>query len=72
VFRVSKSSGAAKAKRIEELLRIRVIDPRRTLPSRLEDHSTAWMVEFNGLIVDARRLPRKLSKSPIARGSYVP
>jgi len=59
VFRISKSSAAAKAKRIADLLRIGVIDPRWTLPSRLPDHPTAWLIELNGFIVDARGLPKE-------------
>jgi hypothetical protein len=62
VFRVSKSNGAARAKTIERLLKVRVLDPRWTLPSLLADHPTAWLVEFDGLIVDARMLPKELQE----------
>jgi len=68
VFRVSKSNGAARAKRIEDALRIRVFDPRWTLPSRLSDNATAWLIEFNGFVVDARRLPREIQEIAHRKG----
>jgi uncharacterized protein DUF6398 len=68
VFRVSKSSAAAKAKRIADLLRMAFLDPQWTLPSRLADHPTAWLIEVNGFIVDARELPPELQELAYRKG----
>ena len=74
IFRVSKSTGAAKAKRIEQLLKIRVMDPRWTLPIRLAENPVAWLLEFNGVVVDARSLPKELQEAAHRKGliPYVP
>ena len=74
IFRVSKSTGAAKAKRIEQLLRIRVMDPRWSLRSRLADNPMAWLIEFNGVILDARALPKEIQEILYRKGliPYVP
>jgi hypothetical protein len=68
VFRVSKSNGAARAKRIENLLKIKPLDPRWSLPSHLADHPTAWLIEFNGVILDARMLPNELQEIAYRKG----
>ena len=74
IFRVSTSTGGSKAKRIEQLLRIRVMDPKWTLPSRLADNPVAWLVEFNGIVVDVRHLPKELQEFAFRKGliPYVP
>ncbi|MHB0971646.1 MAG: DUF6398 domain-containing protein [Thermoanaerobaculia bacterium] len=74
IFRVSASTGAAKAKRIEQLLRIRVMDPKWSLPSRLADNPIAWLIEFNGVVLDARALPKELQEIAYRKGliPYVP
>lgn len=74
IFRVSKSTGAAKAKRIEQLLRIRVMDPKWSLPSRLADNPVAWWIEFNGVVLDARTLPKEIQEIVYRKGliPYVP
>jgi hypothetical protein len=57
-FGVSKSSGAARAKRVEELLRVRgSFDPRWTLPTLLRD-SAADVIEVDGITLDLRRFAR--------------
>jgi hypothetical protein len=49
-----------KSKDIRDLLKITVMDPDWTLPSRLDDNIMAWMISVNGMILDARYLPREL------------
>lgn len=54
---VAKSSMANKAARIRKLLELGIVEPELTRRSVLEQHPLAWLVEINGLIVDARQLP---------------
>ncbi|MHB8766443.1 MAG: DUF6398 domain-containing protein [Deferrisomatales bacterium] len=67
-FGVAESTAQTKGKQIRDLLRVGVMDPRWTLPSRLERNPMAWMVQVNGLIVDARALPRPLQEEAWRRG----
>jgi hypothetical protein len=61
-FGVSEATGSAKAKAIRDLLKLRPFDPGWTLPSRLDQNPLAWMIQVNGLIVDARRVPREIQE----------
>jgi hypothetical protein len=73
-FGVGKSTGANKSKEICDLLKIGVMDPDWTLPSRLEHNTMAWMVMVNGFIVDARSLPQPMQEEAFRKGliPYVP
>ncbi|MGO9907749.1 MAG: DUF6398 domain-containing protein [Solirubrobacteraceae bacterium] len=58
---VPKSTMAAKAKRIRDAVRLDApMDPEFCRAELLADHPLAWLVEVNGLIVDARMLPIEL------------
>ena len=74
LFGVSKSAGSAKARAIAKMLRIGVADPRWYRPSRLGENPLAWMIEVNGLIVDARYESRKFQEEAFRLGliPYVP
>jgi hypothetical protein len=48
---------ANKAARIRTLLGLGWFDPELMRRSLLEQHPLAWLVEVNGVIVDARCLP---------------
>ncbi len=67
-FGVSASAGAAKGREIMRMFRIGQLDPRWCLPSRLADNPLAWLVDINGFIVDARRLPRDLQEAAHRKG----
>lgn len=72
---VSPATGAAKGMKIRNLLKMSRFDPEWTLPSKLGDNPLAWLVELNdGLVVDARHLPRHVQEDAAARGiiPYVP
>jgi len=43
-------------------------DHKWTLPRRLGSSSLLWLVEVNGLIVDARRLPLAVQEAAVRRG----
>jgi hypothetical protein len=55
---VSEATGSAKATAIRKLVNMRPFDPDWTLPSRIEDNPLAWLIQVNGLLADARHLPR--------------
>jgi hypothetical protein len=67
-FGVSKSTGAAKSKKVRDALGMGQLDPRWCLPSKLADNPMVWMIMVNGLIVDVRHLPRELQEAAFARG----
>jgi hypothetical protein len=68
LFGISEATGAAKSMAIRNLLRIRRFDPEWTLPSRMVQNPLPWMIEVNGLIADARHLPRHVQESAFRRG----
>lgn len=67
-FGVSQSTGAARSKQIAQLMRIGPLDPRWCLPSKLNDNPVAWMISVNGIVVDAREMPRDLQEEAYRRG----
>jgi hypothetical protein len=71
---VSEATGSAKSKTIRSLLKIRRFDPEWTLPSRKDENPLAWLIEINGLIVDARQTPREFQEEAFRRGliPYIP
>ena len=73
-FGVSQSTGAAKAKAVRDALDMGQMDPRWYRPSKMEDNTMAWMIMVNGLIVDARSMPRDLQEAAYAKGliPYLP
>jgi hypothetical protein len=68
VFGVSPSAGAAKGREIMRMFHIGQLDPRWCLPSKLADNPLAWLVEFNGVVVDVRHLPRDVQEAAHRRG----
>jgi hypothetical protein len=56
------------------MLKIGLMDPQWTLPSRMEHNPMAWTVSVNGFIVDARSLPRPLQEEAYRKGliPYLP
>ena len=73
-FGVSKSTCSQRAGSIRKMLGIYQGDPRWTLPSMIDENPLVWMIRVNGLIVDARDLPRPIQEEAFRRGliSYVP
>jgi hypothetical protein len=73
-FGVAESTGQGKSKLIRDLLKIRTSDPRWTLPSQMDRNPMAWMIEINGLIVDARCLKREFQEEAFRKGliPYIP
>ncbi len=73
-FGISSGTGQAKSKAIRDLLKIRTFDTQWTLPSRMAMNPLAWMIEINGLVVDARHLKRELQEEALRQGliPYIP
>jgi uncharacterized protein DUF6398 len=73
-FGVGQSTASEKAKRIQQSLNIYVFDPRWTLASRLADNPRVWQIMVNGLVVDAREVPREIQEEAVRRGliPYLP
>jgi hypothetical protein len=67
-FGIAPSTGGNKAKLVRDTLAIRQFDHRWTLPSRLATSPMAWMIEFDGLVVDARGLPLALQHAAVDKG----
>jgi len=49
-------------------------DPNWYLPSKMDENPMAWWIMVNGLIVDARHLPREVQEVAYEKGliPYVP
>src|SRR4051794_23657467 len=73
-FGVSPATGQAKSKQIRDMLKIRQFDPNWTLPSLVEQNPMAWLIEVNGLVVDARHLRREIQEEAYRKGliPYIP
>lgn len=73
-FGVAPTTGSSKSREIQKLFRIAVFDPKWTLPSRMEDNPSVWMIMVNGFIVDARMLPRDFQEEAFRQGliPYLP
>ena len=67
-FALSSNTGAAKSSQIIRALKINMGNRDWTLPSKLANHPLAWMVQVNGSIVDARRMPRDFQQAAFERG----
>jgi hypothetical protein len=71
---VSANTVSAKAKRIMDILKIGLMDPKWCLPSKLADNPLAWMISVNGFMIDARHAPREIQEEARRRGliPYIP
>jgi len=65
---VVKTTMANKAALINKTLKHGVFEPDLTTTGILEQHPLAWLVEVNGLIIDARMLPLELQDEARRRG----
>jgi hypothetical protein len=73
-FGLSPKTGSAKSTAIMELLKSGQADPNWTLPSRMAANPVAWLIQVNGLIVDARHMPRDIQEEAFRLGliPYLP
>jgi len=68
---VSKSALSTKARLIMNLLRIMPLEPEYYRREMLQQNPFAWMIEVNGILVDARTLPLD-EQVELARRGLVP
>lgn len=73
-FGLSQKTGSAKSTAIMDLLKSGQMDPKWTLPSLLRQNPLVWMIQVNGLIVDARRASREIQEEAFRQGliPYLP
>lgn len=73
-FGLARNTAGAKAKAIREALRIVNFDWHWSVPSRVDHYPGAWLIQVNGLFLDARSLPREIQEEAFRRGliPYVP
>ena len=73
-FGVKKSSGANKARLVRDALDMFQMDPNWYRPSQMADNIMAWMIMVDGLIYDARSLPREIQEIAYEKGliPYIP
>jgi hypothetical protein len=73
-FNLSSSTMQTKSKQIRDLLNVDMMDPDWTLPSRMGSNPMAWMIQVNGLIIDARHAPRWIQEEAFSKGliPYIP
>jgi hypothetical protein len=67
-FGVAASTGGNKAKQIRDMLHINQFDGKWMLPSLINESPMAWLISVNGLIVDARSLPRPIQEEAYQKG----
>ena len=73
-FGVGESTGQGKSMLIGKMFRIRSMDPEWSLPSRMNGNPMAWMIQFKGILVDARFLKREFQEEALHLGliPYIP
>ena len=65
---MAKSTMANKAARIRKILELGWFEPEFMRRAELEQHPLAWLVQVNGVIIDARWLPVELQDEARRRG----
>ncbi len=73
-FGISKSSGGNYSKKVRDTLNMYQMDPNWYLPSQMDSNPMAWYISVDGLMVDARHLPRELQEIAFEKGliPYIP
>ena len=71
---VSEATGSAKSMAIRNLLKLRRFEPEWTLPGKMDQNLMAWLIQVNGLMVDARQVPREIQEEAFRKGliPYIP
>ena len=71
VVGVSQSTGSRYARKIRDALDLKPFDPDWTLPSKVDENPMAWMIQVNGMLVDARNMPKEVQEEA-ARKDLIP
>jgi len=67
-FGIGSSTGGNKAKVVRQALGMRQFDHRWTLPSRLANSPGIWLIEVNGIVADARKMPLVVQRAAVDKG----
>jgi hypothetical protein len=65
---VSQSTGSRYARKIRDGLDLAPFDPDWTLPDKVEENPMAWMIKVNGMLVDARDMPKEVQEEAHRKG----
>lgn len=73
-FGLSANTMQTKSKQIRDLLHMYQMDPKWTLPSKIDTNPLVWMIQVNGFIIDARHAPREIQEEAFFKGliPYIP
>lgn len=73
-FGVAMATMHNRGKFVRESFKLMQLDPKWTLPSRLDQNPLVWLIEVNGIIMDARTAPREVQEIAHAKGAipYIP
>ena len=73
-FGLSTSTMQTKSKQIRDLLDMYQMAPDWTIPSMIDQNPLIWMIQVNGLIMDARHAPRYIQEEAFRKGliPYIP
>jgi len=67
-FDVSSGTGSSKSRIIRDALKMVQLDPNWCIPEMLENNPLAWTIMVNGLMVDAREMPREIQEIALQKG----
>ena len=73
-FGLGASTMQAKSKQIRDLLNMYQMDPKWTLPSKIDTNPLVWMIQVNGIVIDARYAPPDIQIEAFLKGliPYIP
>ena len=66
---VGQSTIALRFREVRDALDLMPMDPTWTRPSRMMDNPLAWMILVDGMLLDARHLPRELQEEAVRVGA---
>ncbi|MBI4789296.1 MAG: hypothetical protein HY782_19875 [Chloroflexi bacterium] len=68
LFGVGPSSASAKSQLIRKMFDMMQMDPRWTLPSKMDRNPLVWMLSVNGFLMDIRDAPRGAQEEAFRKG----
>jgi hypothetical protein len=73
-FGVAERTAESRAKLVRKALKIGRFDPDWYLPGQVDDDPLAWYINFDGVAVDARTMPREIQEAAYEKGliPYLP
>jgi Domain of unknown function (DUF6398) len=73
-FSLSSSTMQARSKQFRDLLDMYQMDPKWTLPPKVDDNLPVWIIQVNGFIIDVRHAPREIQEEAFRKGliPYIP